>query len=275
MRVLEHVTERSRAGLLAGRKEVLDERQQLSAGMILDELKTGRPLQYVLGETEFYGLRFNVNEAVLIPRPETEELVEWVIQEVAACALSRAAGNVAHAAQRGVNPCILDIGTGSGCIAVSLAKHLPEAGVWACDISRDALEVAACNAVLHKAQVHFRQADILDESTWQQFPEPDIVVSNPPYITERERQSMHMNVLEHEPAGALFVPDQAPLLYYRSIARFAGKKLKKGGKVYVEINESYGKEVKELFENEVFEYTELKKDLSGKDRMLKAVISDK
>lgn len=221
----------------------------------LIELKTHKPFQYVLGETEFYGLKFFVNENVLIPRPETEELVEWILND------SR------HTEPVEVQK-IIDIGTGSGCIPITLKKNLSYAEISALDFSEKALEVAKNNAGFHQTEVEFIHADFLkmDFSALSNF---DIIVSNPPYIAQSEKKLMDKNVTEFEPASALFVPDDDALIFYERIVEFAQEKLNPNGKIYVEINQNLAKETEELFQNH-FNFVELKKDISGNYRMLKA-----
>lgn len=219
----------------------------------LKQLENEVPLQYILGETEFYGLPFKVNSSVLIPRPETEELVEWILQDYSK-----------------INQqfTLLDIGTGSGCIAISLAKNLPLAKVSALDISLKALKTASENATLNDVTISILEQDILAikelDSTF------DVIVSNPPYVTISEKEKMKSNVLLYEPHNALFVKDSNPLLFYNSIAEIALKNLKKKGSLYLEINEAYGSEVVEMLEKMGFENVELKKDFFGKNRMIKA-----
>ncbi|GAC1302346.1 MAG: peptide chain release factor N(5)-glutamine methyltransferase [Mucilaginibacter sp.] len=226
---------------------------------ILKELKTGRPIQYILGETEFYGLTFKVNPSVLIPRPETEELVEWVLSSV---------GSFQLAVEN-----ILDIGTGSGCIAISLKKHLPDAKVSAIDISPDALKTAKENAKLNEVDVEFIEADILNRKSEIENPKFEIIVSNPPYVTLHDKTQMHQNVTSFEPHTALFVPENDPLLFYKAIAEFAVSHLTANGLLFFEINESYGRQIIELLTNKGFKNIELQKDMSGKDRMIKAAIN--
>jgi release factor glutamine methyltransferase len=216
----------------------------------LDALLRHHPVQYVLGEAWFDGLLLNVNEHVLIPRPETEELVHWVIDE------QRAATS------------FLDIGTGSGCIPVALKKHLPHADMHAVDISEGALEVAGKNAERHNTPVKFRQADFLDETTWASLPRVDVLVSNPPYIAAAEKSGMHDRVITHEPHLALFVPDSDPLLFYRKIARFSPP----GTTVYLEINEAWGPQVAAVLEAEGLIDVTLRRDMQGKDRMVRATV---
>ena len=223
---------------------------------VLAGLKTGQPVQYILGKTEFYGLPFYVNPSVLIPRPETEELVEWVLQSVADKKLSTGS--------------MLDIGTGSGCIAISLKKNLPAFKVSAIDISADALQTAKGNAELNQVEVNFIQQDILNYSTFE-IPKNQIIISNPPYVTLHDKTQMHSNVTDFEPHTALFVPENDPLIFYKAIADFALVNLLPEGLLFFEINESYGEETVNMLKDKAFKNIELRKDMSGRDRMIKAV----
>jgi release factor glutamine methyltransferase len=232
---------------------------------ILEELMTGCPIQYILGETEFYGLTFKVNPSVLIPRPETEELVEWVLSSVGGGQL--AVGSSQFAAGR-----ILDIGTGSGCIAISLKKHLPDAKVLAIDISPGALKTAKENAELNAVDVAFIEADILNFKSDIENPKFEIIISNPPYVTLQDKIQMHHNVTGFEPHTALFVPQNDPLLFYKAIADFAANHLTDNGLLFFEINESYGQQVVELLAGKGFKNIELRKDMSERDRMIKALL---
>jgi release factor glutamine methyltransferase len=226
---------------------------------ILEELKTGRPVQYILGKTEFYGLPFNVNPSVLIPRPETEELVEWVLGSV-------------NSRQLAVGS-ILDIGTGSGCIAISLKKNLPAFKVSAIDISADALQTAASNAKLNEVNIEFIEADILNpESQISRLKSQiSIIISNPPYVTLHDKAQMHTNVTDFEPHTALFVPENDPLIFYNAIADYAVAHLTHNGLLFFEINESYGHETVKLLADKGFKNIELRKDMSGRDRMICAI----
>ena len=225
--------------------------QQTLFDNAIERLKKQEPIQYILGYSDFCGLRFKVTPATLIPRPETSELVEWIVSE------STGNGN------------ILDIGTGSGCIAVSLAHKLPQSKVTAWDISPDALTVATENSKANGCAVEFEEVDILTyKSTGKQF---DIIVSNPPYIKENEKAAMHSNVLNWEPHTALFVPDSDPLLFYRTIAKKGLALLKPGGKLYFEINRAHGKETIEMLESLGYTSIELRKDFAENDRMIRAV----
>ena len=217
----------------------------------LDSLKREKPLQYILGETEFYGLPFKVNEHVLIPRPETEELVEWIIK------------HTDNDKQRN----ILDIGTGSGCIAISLAKHIKKAKVYALDVSSEALKIAKINAQLNNVNIEFIEASILEQPIINaKF---DIIVSNPPYVREKEKELMKSNVLDNEPHLALFVKDENPLLFYDAISQFAINNLSKKGLLFFEINEYLGNDMIALLNHNNFSNIELKQDIFKKDRMIK------
>jgi release factor glutamine methyltransferase len=228
---------------------------------ILEELKTGKPFQYIIGETEFYGLNFKVNPSVLIPRPETEELVEWILSDV----------RNSKTSVKGLK--IIDIGTGSGCIPISLKKNLPEAQLYALDISTEALDISKQNAATNNTRVHFIQDNILNPVNRELREEKfGILVSNPPYVTDAEKQQMLPNVLEHEPHLALFVPNDDPLIFYRAIANFALKHSYKNGSLYLEINENMGEDTVQLLKQMGFKNIELRQDLSGKDRMIKSQI---
>jgi release factor glutamine methyltransferase len=231
-----------------------DETKQLTG--ILTRLKTGEPIQYIIGHTEFYGLPFRVNPSVLIPRPETEELVEWVISSVGSELL--AVGS------------ILDIGTGSGCIAISLKKHLPDFKVSAIDISEDALKTAKENADLNQVDVEFIKADILNVKSEIEIPNSEIIISNPPYVTLKDKTQMHQNVTDFEPHTALFVPEDDSLIFYKAVADFAIRNLAQNGLLFLETNESFGKEIVELLADKGFRGIELRKDMSGRDRMVMA-----
>lgn len=218
---------------------------------IVERLKKYEPFQYIIGKTVFFGMEFNINASVLIPRPETEELVEWILSE----------NGLQHTR-------ILDIGTGSGCIAIALARKISDAEVHAWDVSSKALEVAKCNARKNRVEIVFRQLDVLKETVADiMF---DIIVSNPPYVTEAEKSEMEQNVLDFEPSEALFVPDTDPLLFYRRISDIASQQLKEGGKLYVEINRLFGRKIVEMLEKKGFSSVEVRKDISGNDRMIRA-----
>lgn len=249
--LIEHVTKSSMPALLSDKNTKITSEEVLKIDKIVERLQRFEPIQYILGETEFYGLPFTVNQDVLIPRPETEELVELILNE-----------------NKESKPRILDIGTGSGCIAVSLQKHLHESSVTAWDISEKALAVAALNSKSNSVNVTFNQVDILsDYPTNHSF---DIIVSNPPYVLDSEKTDMHANVLEYEPHTALFVADNNPLLFYNRIADVAIQLLTDGGKLYFEINREKGQETIKMLENKKFSEIRLIKDISGNDRMVRA-----
>ncbi|KUO66224.1 MAG: protein-(glutamine-N5) methyltransferase, release factor-specific [Lutibacter sp. BRH_c52] len=216
------------------------------------KLKNQIPVQYIVGETAFCGLLFKVDKNVLIPRPETEELVEWIFQN--------------HKKNESIK--ILDIGTGSGCIAISLAKNLPNAEVFALDVSAEALDVAKKNAAMSAVKVDFIQADIL---TIEKLPDTfDVIVSNPPYVRESEKDLMQQNVLSNEPHIALFVENENPLLFYDKIAELAKNHLTENGVLYFEINQYLGMKTVDLLKSKGFKNIDLKKDIYGVDRMVKS-----
>ncbi|MBP1617968.1 MAG: prmC [Bacteroidetes bacterium] len=251
--LLEEISGMQAAFFLSDKSKQLNEQQEKRLDDILSRLQKSEPLQYIIGETEFYGLQFSVSPDVLIPRPETEELVDWVVQEY-----------------RFKPVHILDIGTGSGCIAVALAKLLPLAAVEAWDVSAEALAMAEKNAGRNGVDVAFQQVDVLSVNKDRGFP-LDIIVSNPPYVLDSEKKDMHRNVLEHEPHLALFVEDDDPLLFYRKIAQFGKQSLKPFGTLFYEINAAKGQETVELLTDLGYRDVELRRDLSGNDRMVKAV----
>ncbi|MER3319022.1 MAG: peptide chain release factor N(5)-glutamine methyltransferase [Allomuricauda sp.] len=220
----------------------------------LSELKLEKPLQYILGTAHFMDLELQVNENVLIPRPETEELVKWILDD---CQVERS---------RDLK--LLDIGTGSGCIAIALAKHLPNAKVFALDVSEGALDMARKNAASNGVDITFLHQDIRNPDIILEF---DVIVSNPPYVRELEKNEIQKNVKDFEPEMALFVPDEDPLLFYRAIIDFAENHMSEKGKLYFEINQYLGEETKALFKARNFSEIELRKDMFGNDRMLKAI----
>ena len=254
--IAEHLTGLSRTKIIVNKNTIFSCEQMRIVEKYVENLIDFVPIQYILGEAFFYGLNFSVNRSTLIPRPETEELVDWIIEE-----------NKCRDVQN-----ILDIGTGSGCIAVVLKKHLPTAIVTAFDISDEALQTASVNAANHQLDVAFVQSDIL------QFPKYDtkwdIIVSNPPYIPDNEKTEMDANVTAHEPHTALFVPTDDPVLFYRHIAMFARNHLTKGGKLYFEIHRNYGRDCVNLLTEFGFTEIILRKDMSENDRMICAVMSE-
>lgn len=242
----------SKADILCGAVEEMTAEKTAELNKIFGRLMKGEPVQYVLGRAEFCGRWFSVRPGVLIPRPETEELCAWITADSKASA----------------SPKVLDIGTGSGCIAITLQLDMPESKVTAWDISADALDVARENAQQLGANVNFVKLDALNakpEGEW------DVIVSNPPYICEKEKKDMAVNVLEHEPHTALFVPDAAPLLFYRAITRLAVQTLNKGGRLYFEINPIYADDTCRMMRAEGMTAVELRSDMYGKQRMAKGV----
>ena len=235
----------------------LTHEEQSSFYQAADRLRNHEPIQYILGETEFFGMPITVNKQVLIPRPETEELVSWIIEDVDK--------NEAT---------ILDIGTGSGCIAISLAKKLNNAVVSAIDISTRAIEVAKKNTLINNVNIEFSRVDVLNfeadldlHHKWES--KFDIIVSNPPYVRMQEKKLMKLNVIDHEPDIALFVEDDDPLLFYKRISELSRQYLKHNGTLYLEINEYLGVEMEKMLNEAGFKHVELKKDMFGKNRMIK------
>lgn len=219
----------------------------------ISQLKGHKPLQYVTGLAHFYGLELEVDPSVLIPRPETEELVKWVADD--------------HKEISGLK--VLDIGTGSGCIILALGRLLTQPRLTAADISENAIRTASGNAGKYKINVLFKKIDILDERQWGALGTFDLIVSNPPYVRESEKSLMQPDVLDYEPPLALFVPDEDPLVFNRAIARFSKQHLADNGKLYLEINENLGKETAGLLGNEGFKEISLAHDINGKDRMIR------
>ena len=251
--ILEEKNQLKRIDLALRPDLVFLEAETVVWNSILEQLKKEIPIQYLLGKTSFYGLDFEVNENVLIPRPETEELVEWIIESQKSKGESQKIS-------------ILDIGTGSGCIAISLAKNILNAHVFAIDVSLKALATAKKNAENNSVNVTFFNQNILEtEDLQRQF---DIIVSNPPYVRNLEKEEIKKNVLDNEPHLALFVEDDDALIFYKKIAELAQKNLSENGKVYFEINQYLGKEMVDLLERMKFKNIELRKDIYGNDRMI-------
>lgn len=249
--IFEHVCGMNYTEQILRRGEEIDSASKREIKEIVQRLKTYEPVQYILGETEFFGMKLKVAPGVLIPRPETEELVQWIIDSV-----------------KPGPPSILDIGTGSGCIALALKNSLKNARVSAVDFSDKSLEIAEENARLNQLDVSFIKADVLN---WQKYKwnNYDIIVSNPPYVRDLEKEAMLPNVLKYEPSEALFVSNDDPLVFYREIARFAQTCLSAGGELYFEINEHLGSETAKLMRDFSFRDVVLKNDINGKERMLR------
>jgi len=258
--VIEHYLKLDRIHLFIEPEYVVTKTEEQPLFEALSRLKLEEPIQYILGETEFYGLPFKVNKDTLIPRPETEELVDFIIKDYS---------NRSQDSQFS----ILDIGTGSGCIAVSLAKHISSAKVSALDVSEAAIEMAKQNAKFNAVEVEFIHEDILNllDVGDVSVSHYDIIVSNPPYVRDLEKAEIKSNVLDHEPHLALFVENENPLLFYKAICGFAQAHLNENGVLYFEINEYLGEEVLELMTDFNFKAIELKQDLFGKDRMIKGI----
>ena len=258
--ILEHVCHISSYEISTGKDTKISAIEQLEIERVVASLKEYKPIQYILGETEFFGLTFSVNQSVLIPRPETEELVELILKN--------------HPEE---NLKILDIGTGSGCIAISLAKNMPSATVYAIDISEDALFTAKENAIRNQVEIQFYRQDILSDNVIAKARHCtehslDIIVSNPPYVTPKEKSEIQDNVIKYEPHTALFVPQDNPLLFYERIADIGHSLLNKSGSLYFEINPLYGKEICRLLQAKDYSDVKLHQDISGKDRMVSAFL---
>jgi release factor glutamine methyltransferase len=249
--------------------KMIDEVHKLRIIEMVNELRLGKPVQYIIGYTDFFGLNLRVSPDVLIPRPETEELVKWIIDD--------------HAER---SPVILDIGTGSGCIAIALKKNLPQSEIHACDVSPSSLTLARKNARSQKVDINFFHHDISSNSLSESYRNQtdnysginktqgihflyDIIVSNPPYIPLKEKPLMNVNITGFEPENALFVPDEDPLIFYRNIANFGLNHLKKNGQIYFEIHEKSGQQVKRLLEGSGYRDINIRKDINGKIRMIK------
>jgi release factor glutamine methyltransferase len=254
--VMEAITGAAKAERMVYKNEALSAAEEYRLLDAAKRLSNHEPVQYVLGFAWFSGLRLQVNNHVLIPRPETDELVHWIASDYKKTATNSVIK-------------ILDIGTGSGCIPIALKKKLPNADVNACDISKDALQLATTNANTLHTPTSFIHADILDENTWEQFGQYDIIVSNPPYIPEKDKVTMQENVLAHEPHLALFVPNDDALLFYQKIAQFAKKHLSVNGQLYFEIHENFGDATIKILQQYGFR-CELRKDMQQKDRMIKS-----
>jgi release factor glutamine methyltransferase len=254
---IKHLYGWDRTYYLLHRQDLLSDTQASELLSLLNQLESGKPVQYILSETEFYGLTFLVNSSVLIPRPETEELVKWVLDTCQEGQLNQ--------------PRILDIGTGSGCIPISLKKNQADAAVSALDISKTALATAKKNAELNQVEIDFIHQDILASTL--QLGEWDMIISNPPYVTLAEKAQMRSNVLDHEPHTALFVPDNDPLVFYRRIADLAATHISPKGYLFFEINEHLSSETVAMLQEKGFSKIELRKDLPGKDRMIRCKLS--
>ena len=257
--IIENLTGFSKTERLVNKHLLLTAAQRDQLRIFTEQLMQHKPVQYVLQEAWFAGLKFYVNEDVLIPRPETEELVEAVISDITSSSKK--------------DLFVLDIGTGSGCIAILLKKRLPDLQVYAMEISNKALQVAQKNAIQNAVDIKFLHADILHWKQRKSFSSFDVIASNPPYIKEAEANEMAANILSYEPHRALFVPDNGALVFYSAIADFGAQNLKQGaGKIFVEINETLGEEVSALFMQKGFSDVKIKKDAQDKERIVSAVL---
>ncbi|MEP7108897.1 MAG: peptide chain release factor N(5)-glutamine methyltransferase [Ferruginibacter sp.] len=275
-RVFESVAGLQRADIIKNPRHALDPSTLEHLNNCLAALLQQKPVQYVLGEAWFCQMRLTVNEQVLIPRPETEELVQLVVdnwqkgvgkKQPAISNPEFLAGTQTWEGSGGIS--MLDIGTGSGCIAIAVKKSLPDIMMHAIDISPGSLSVAKINAINQQTDIRFLQVDFLEDKSWKDLPVFDVIISNPPYIPLNEKNKLDKNVSAFEPHSALFVPDDAPFFFYERIAEFGKKHLKRNGKIYVEIHEDFAKETAGVFKPGYV--VEIKKDMSGKDRILIAV----
>lgn len=266
---LEHIVGLNRSQRLLEKNKELSASQTALLNKITKSLLEHEPIQYIMNKAWFYGMELFVNKDVLIPRPETEELVEWIISDVKKKGKNVFVKKPAEADET-TELKILDVGTGSGCIALALKKQMPLAEVWGCDISDRALNVARRNGSELNIRVDFQSVDYLNEAQQKHLPSVDMVVSNPPYVPQKDQAQMRPNVLQYEPHTALFVNNNDPLVFYRALVAFGKHRLHPGGSMYMEIHEKLGNDVKELFENNGYK-VEIRKDMQGKDRMVKAV----
>jgi release factor glutamine methyltransferase len=266
---IEHVTGLSRTERVAKKQDELSLLQLQQLEKDLQRLQQYEPIQYIMNKAWFYGMELYVDKNVLIPRPETEELVQWIVDDV------KASGKdvfiqKSMEADKTTQLKILDVGSGSGCIPLALKKTMPKAEVWGCDISEEALNVARRNGSALNIRVDFQGMNFLDEAQQKLLPTVDIIISNPPYVPLKDKQQMNSNVVDHEPHTALFVPDEDPLVFYKALAEFGKKRLYENGSVYMEVHEEIGNDVVNLFKENGYNNVQLKKDMQGKERMVKA-----
>lgn len=253
--LIERFFQFSRTDLALNPDHRLSESEILRFHFAVKDLKKQKPIQYILKHVDFLNTRIMVDESVLIPRPETEEMVQHIIKQEKSDEKLK----------------ILDIGTGSGCIAISLAKNLDNAEVTGIDISENALKVASKNIFVNEVMVHFKEFNILDPDAGEDIGEFDVIVSNPPYVTEADKSQMKENVLKYEPHEALFVTDNDPLLFYMAILYFAGELLIPGGRIYLEINEKFGQEVLQTLKKNGYQLVKIHQDIHGKDRFVSGI----
>ena len=250
----EKVAGITKSDVIKNPESILSDQQLQRLQTCLAELLKHKPIQYVLGEAWFYHLKFKVDENVLIPRPETEELVNEVIEFINQSKVKN----------------IIDIGTGSGCIPISIKNKIQEAMVTAIDISKNAIQIATENALHHQTKIEFIKTDFLDTNNWNNFEKFDVIISNPPYIPLIEKETMDKTVTSYEPHLALFVPNDSPLLFYEAIANFSKTHLSENGKIFMEVHENYANEVAAIFRQQGF-FSTIKKDIFGKERMVTAI----
>ncbi len=270
--VLASITHSTRSERALKKEEVLVVKDLHRLTEVHHRLMQHEPVQYILGETHFHGLKLYLDKNVLIPRPETEELVEWIVADVKRNGLP-VFDKKSNEADETSKLKILDVGTGSGCIALALKNQMPKAEVWGCDVSDEALNIARRNGSELNIRVDFQGVDFLDFAQQRTLPTVDIVVSNPPYIPGRDKNSMQLHVLNFEPHKALFVPNEDELIFYKALANFGKERLYDNGCIYAEVHENFCQSVVALFENEAYRNVEIKKDMQGKERMVKAVKS--
>lgn len=254
-RLFEHYFKLAPVQRIIDGNSIAEDSATVSVEKAVQQLLNNMPLQYILGFAWFMDLEIEVNPSVLIPRPETEEMVSLILEYL-------------KGRQSPRKPSIMDIGTGSGCIAIAIKKNLPESEVTAIDISVEALKVARRNAKSNLVEINFIHADMLNQSQWFNFPQVDLIVSNPPYVTHEEKKQMHRNVLDHEPHTALFVPDDDPLVFYHEIIALAKSKLCESGSLWFEINENFGEELRNMALKQGFKEVNIIFDFRGKSRFL-------
>ncbi|HEY0354697.1 MAG TPA: peptide chain release factor N(5)-glutamine methyltransferase [Flavisolibacter sp.] len=265
---IEHLTGLSASNRLLKKEKELSNSQTIELEKIISRLTGHEPIQYIMNKCWFYGLELYVDKDVLIPRPETEELVDWIIKDVKASGKNVFAKKPG-AADETTELKILDVGTGSGCIALALKRTMPLAEVWGCDISDRALNVARRNGSELNIRVDFQSVDYLDPAQQKHLPTVDILVSNPPYVPQKDKEEMRPNVLQYEPHTALFVDNNDPLVFYKALVEFGKHRLYPHGVIYMEIHENLGQDITRLFETNGYQ-VELRKDMQGKNRMVKA-----
>jgi protein-(glutamine-N5) methyltransferase, release factor-specific len=269
--LIEELTGFNKSDRIIKKNEILEEGSKKKLEQALSRLIKHEPIQYVINKAWFYGIELYVDSSVLIPRPETEELVEWIIKDIQKDGKDVFVNKPVKSDETDLLK-IADIGTGSGCIALALKKTMPRAEVWGFDHSEAALTVARRNGSSLDIRVDFQGVNFLDYEQHKFLPSVDIIVSNPPYISVNDSSTLNANVVNFEPHMALFVPDNDPLIFYKALIHYSRHRLHKNGRLYMEINEEAGDEIKKLFNSEGMNNTEIKKDLQGKNRMVRVLI---